>query len=583
MENLDEFDIAVNSFTVPATGFINSATNPTERIDLATDGTEANNSIFSISLSDDARFIVFESSATNLVTGDTAFDRDIFLRDRQNQTTERISLGLDDPSISDDSFSPLISGDDRYIVYTSYFNDDTNSFTSDTALYVYDRTEEMTERLNIDITDTIYTESISDDGRYITFNANYTDIFPEVTLNPIAFSQSIFLYDRTEATIEHISQIGDDLLTDKRNNESSISDDGRYVTFSSSDIGSLNPPQPIGFNVSFDNHKVLLRDRENQTTQLISLGFDGSEANGSSSNPIISGDGRSIIFYSSASNLVPEDNNDKRDVFIYDIVNQTTELIDIPLEEDSSNSRYIASISDDGRFIGLGAFDDPVLFDRNTNTTSRIAEEDFTLQGFLGISGDGNSLAYKAFFDPAAFVVERSELISDQDFTRFNTDEIHRFYEFNRGVHFYTTDDSEIETVRDKSNLGELFYQDEATKFVALSDDKDTLTGETLAGVKPVYRFFNTDTGSHFYTMDENEKNIIQTTLSNYNFEGIEYYAFESPPEDIETIPVFRLINSQSNSHLFTVDQNEINYIQTNLPNFALENNGNAAFYVFEL
>ena len=109
------------------------------------------------------------------------------------------------------------------------------------------------------------------------------------------------------------------------------------------------------------------------------------------------------------------------------------------------------------------------------------------------------------------------------------------------------------------------------------------MTGETLSGVKPVYRFFNHETGSHLYTMNENEKTIIQETLANYSFEGIKYYAFESEPAEIETVPVFRMLNGQSSSHFFTIDQNEINNLQANLPHFSFENNGDAVFHVFEL
>lgn len=68
-----------------------------------------------------------------------------------------------------------------------------------------------------------------------------------------------------------------------------------------------------------------------------------------------------------------------------------------------------------------------------------------------------------------------------------------------------------------------------------------------------------------------------------YSFEGIKYYAFESEPENLETIPVYRMLNTTSGAHLFSSDRNEISYIKENLPNFVMENNGNAAFYVFEL
>jgi hypothetical protein len=109
--------------------------------------------------------------------------------------------------------------------------------------------------------------------------------------------------------------------------------------------------------------------------------------------------------------------------------------------------------------------------------------------------------------------------------------------EIRKGFHLYTSDDNEIQSIVERSTSGEL----------------------------------------------KNEKGYIEDNLVNYNFEGIKYYAFESEPENLETVPVYRMLNSQSGAHLFTVDQNEINYIQENLPNFSTEGNSGVAFYVFEL
>jgi hypothetical protein len=160
---------------------------------------------------------------------------------------------------------------------------------------------------------------------------------------------------------------------------------------------------------------------------------------------------------------------------------------------------------------------------------------------------------------------------------------LHRFYQPEKGLHLYTSDENEIKTVIEQSATGQLNYRYEEEKFRVLTDDRDALTGEDISGVKPVYRFFNTETGAHLYTMDENEKGYIKDNLINYNFEGVKYYAFESEPEDRETVPVYRMLNNQSGAHLFTVDQNEINYIRENLPHFSAESGDGIAFYVFEL
>ena len=161
--------------------------------------------------------------------------------------------------------------------------------------------------------------------------------------------------------------------------------------------------------------------------------------------------------------------------------------------------------------------------------------------------------------------------------------DVHRFYQYEKGFHLYTADTNEIAVIKDKSSSGELKYNYESEKYKVLAENKDTVTGKEIEGVEPIYRFFNTQTGAHLYTMDENEKSYIQGNLANYSFEGIKYYAFESEPENMNTIPVYRMLNTSSGAHLFSSDSNEIAYIEKNLSHFSMENNGNAAFHVFEL
>ena len=161
--------------------------------------------------------------------------------------------------------------------------------------------------------------------------------------------------------------------------------------------------------------------------------------------------------------------------------------------------------------------------------------------------------------------------------------EVHRFYQHEKGFHLYTSDTNEIGYIKERSSMGEMSYRYESEKYKVLADDKDTITGEEIVEVAPIYRFFNNETGAHIYTMDENEKNYIKNNLDNYSFEGIKYYAFKSEPENIDTIGVYRMLNTQSGAHLFSTDLNEIGYIQENMTHFSMENNGNPAFHVFEL
>ncbi len=161
---------------------------------------------------------------------------------------------------------------------------------------------------------------------------------------------------------------------------------------------------------------------------------------------------------------------------------------------------------------------------------------------------------------------------------------VHRFFQNVKGFHFYTADENEREDVFERSIDGELNYEYENVAYRVLSTDKDSLTGENIAGASPVYRFFNRDTGSHLYTMDDNEKKYIDQTLDNYSFDGISYYAFKSESPDIETIPLYRMYNTVSGSHLFTTDENEFNTIKnsSNFSYFDVEGNEGITYYVIE-
>ena len=168
------------------------------------------------------------------------------------------------------------------------------------------------------------------------------------------------------------------------------------------------------------------------------------------------------------------------------------------------------------------------------------------------------------------FTIETTPIAAPSE-ANFDLDNVHRFYQNIGGFHFYTADTNEVAVLREQGEAGTLPYSYEAEQFTVLGDDKDTVTGAVIEGAKPVYRFFNTATGAHLYTMDENESAFISDNLTNYNFEGINYYAFEVEPETIETIPVFRLLNGSTGTHLFTVDQNEVDFIKENLPQFSVE------------
>ena len=81
--------------------------------------------------------------------------------------------------------------------------------------------------------------------------------------------------------------------------------------------------------------------------------------------------------------------------------------------------------------------------------------------------------------------------------------------------------------------------------------------------LSPVYRFFNPLSGTHLYTIDSAERDAVMTDLPHYRFEGIAYYALSNPggapPAGGATLQ--RFFNTQSNSHFYTADASEYQYV----------------------
>jgi hypothetical protein len=147
---------------------------------------------------------------------------------------------------------------------------------------------------------------------------------------------------------------------------------------------------------------------------------------------------------------------------------------------------------------------------------------------------------------------------------------VYRFFNPQVGVHFYTASKTERDSVID--NLPQ--YQYEGASFKAFTEQE----ADSLTGAKPVYRFFNENTGVHLYTINELERTTIQDNFPNYNFEGIAYYAYET--QQIDTIPLYRFYNPVIDAHFYTPSAVERDSIIQNLPDYQLEGDGGVTFYV---
>ena len=90
-----------------------------------------------------------------------------------------------------------------------------------------------------------------------------------------------------------------------------------------------------------------------------------------------------------------------------------------------------------------------------------------------------------------------------------------------------------------------------------------------MTGAEEVYRFFNPSTGVHLYTTSERERDFIIANLSNFQFEGVKFYAYETNVEG--SIPVYRFFEPTLGVHFYTPNEREKTFVQENLSNYNFE------------
>src|SRR5258708_3372263 len=159
-------------------------TGATERVSVATGGAEGNGDSAKPSISCDGRYVAFQSGATNLVSG--AIPNQIYLRDRQAGTTELVSVSTGGAPANSSCFNfpPSISGDGRYVAFWSAASNLVPGDTNDTSdIFVRDRQAGTTERVTLDSAGVQANDlsgylSISADGRFVEFSSRATNLVP---------------------------------------------------------------------------------------------------------------------------------------------------------------------------------------------------------------------------------------------------------------------------------------------------------------------------------------------------------------------------------------------------------------------
>lgn len=326
-------------------------TGQTERVSLASDGTEAIHRSDEPSISADGRFVAFRSEANNLVADDTNIARDIFVHDRQTGQTQRVSIASDGTEANGNSYKPCVSADGRFVAFESSASNlvagDTNGRRD---IFVHDRQTGQTQRVSIASDGTqadksSYRPPISADGNLVAFMSDATNLIAEDT----NAASDVFVHNRQTGQTERVSVGSVGAQANARSDSPSISGDGQFVAFYS-EASNL---------VAADTNEqrdIFVRDRGAALTKRVSVGSGGAQADGWSDSPSLSDSGRLVAFRSGATNLTAVDTNGFMDIFLHDRQAGKTERVSLgPEGEESNMPSSSPSISADGRFTAFSS------------------------------------------------------------------------------------------------------------------------------------------------------------------------------------------------------------------------------------
>ncbi len=378
----------------------------------------------SLSISNDGRYVVFISTATNLVQGqqDVNLAEDVFLRDLATGTTTLVSRSMDSPvkagnagsGIAADGRAPVISGDGRYVVFTSAASDlapgqvYSNPALSDDDLLLYDRAT-GTVSLIVSADEAAVEPAVSADGRYIAFTSAVENLVPGQQEG--SFYSNVFLYDRIGKSFRLVSHTSASAVTGGGGSAPVISADGRYVLFVRLGFGEAPGDQAFLYDrisgavtligpgskavMSSDGSQIaVITDRsldlyDRATGQKTQLNHANQPSSFSTSNSklSISADGRFTVFISNLDD-VPGQQGGSYACFLYDRTSRAYTLVSRQQgSPTTARSAFAPAISADGRYVVFASdakdivsgqtdtdfSSDIFLFNRTTGTTKLVS------------------------------------------------------------------------------------------------------------------------------------------------------------------------------------------------------------------
>jgi Tol biopolymer transport system component len=313
------------------------------------------------SISADGSAVAFQSNAANLVVNDTNGVRDIFLRDVISNVTSRVSIATDGSEANGESAEASLSAAGTHVAFTSEATNlvaGDNNVASD--IFVHDIVTGETTLESVSLfggqgDQDSGEPSMSADGRFVAFSSSAITLVPNDTNG----MKDVFVRDRLMGSTTRVSVSSVGVQSDGISYRPYISGDGRYVAF-----GSTATNLVVGD--SNGTADVFVHDLQTNETSRVSIASTGDEADGSLSPCGVSADGRYILFFGTATTLVPDDTNGEADVFLHDRVTAVTIRVSVAsFGEQADGASGPGKMSDDARFVAFASWGQLVAVDMN--------------------------------------------------------------------------------------------------------------------------------------------------------------------------------------------------------------------------
>jgi len=339
--------------------------NITKRVSIASDGSEGNYDSLSGSISADGKMVAFMSFADNLVTDDNNGRSDIFVHNMETGVTQRVSIASDGTEADSNSASPFVSADGKVIAFMSRANNLSAKDNTNWDVFVHDMKTGATDQVSVTSNgiggnNPSINAALSADGQIVVFHSFADNLVDGLNKNPRLNLGNTFAHERRTGITERISPSGNNSHNFIPNTPS-ITADGQYVAYASdlrvqssqsvfvfdrdTDENELTSYERRGFrpndnvgysNISYngrfvtyasrasnlvdgdtnDRRDIFVTDRRTGMIERVSVHRSGRESEvGVLGKSSISADGRTIVFDSLARDLV-RDTNPEEDIFV---------------------------------------------------------------------------------------------------------------------------------------------------------------------------------------------------------------------------------------------------------------------------